>query len=369
MYGQMVSGENFTDRKQETIRLKKNFENGINTILISPRRIGKTSLVNHVVSLLDNNNIIVIMMDMYDCRDEYDFYNKFSVAVLKATSNSMDNFVKNVTEFLGRFSPKISFNADIVSEYSISLGLSPKQISVEEILNLPEKIATKKKKHILICMDEFQQIGEFSDSLQMQKIMRSVWQKQSNVNYCFFGSKKHMLENIFSNRRMPFYMFGETMHLGKISTKDWIKYIQERFQSNGKTISESIAERICQTVDNYSSYVQQLSWSLYVITEKSATEEGLQTAIEDMLNQNASFFMEQIKDLTSYQLNFLKAVASGIHEGFTSMETMQNWHLGAKSNIAIIKKALTEKELIERDGMKINLSDPIFLLWLRRTYL
>ena len=115
--------------------------------------------------------------------------------------------------------------------------------------------------------------------------------------------------------------------------------------------------------------MQQLSWSLYVITEKSATEEGLQTAIEDMLNQNASFFMEQIKDLTSYQLNFLKAVASGIHEGFTSMETMQNWHLGAKSNIAIIKKALTEKELIERDGMKINLSDPIFLLWLRRTYL
>lgn len=368
MYGQMVFGENFTDRTQETARLKSNLENGINTILISPRRIGKTSLVNHVVGLL-NKDIVAVMLDMYDCRDEYDFYNKFSVSVLKATSGSMDNLLQNITEFLGRMTPKISVNPDMVTDYSISLGLSPKQVSAEEILNLPEKIAEKKNKHIVICIDEFQQIGEFASSVQMQKVMRSVWQRQSRVSYCFFGSKKHMLENIFSNKRMPFYMFGEMMHLGKISTEDWVKYIRSRFVSGGKEISEEIAERICKTVDNYSSYVQQLSWNLYVITDKTASEEGLAMAIEDMLNQNASFFTEQIKGLTSYQLNFLKALSSGVRDGFTSAEVIQGWHLGSKSNIATIKKALTDKELIEEEGTETRLSDPIFDLWLRKTYL
>lgn len=369
MYGHLVSGNNFTDREQETKRLIMNFKHGINTIIISPRRIGKTSLVHHVLSELDDENIITLMFDMYDCRDEYDFYNKFSVNVLKSTASSIDNVMQNITEFLGRISPKITLNSDVKLDYSLSLGLSPKEYSAEEILNLPEKIAIKKNKHIIVCIDKFQQIGEFTNSLQMQKIMRSVWQQQQNVSYCFFGSKKHMLENIFSNKRMPFYQFGEMMHLGKIPTEKWVKYIQKQFLSEKKKISENIASQLCFQVDNYSSYVQQLVWNLFVITDKTATEEGLQIAIEDMLNQNNSFFTEQIKDLTSYQLNFLKAVNSGIHNGFASAQVLQEWHLGSKSNIATIKTALIEKELIEEDKSSVYIADPVFALWLRKTYL
>ncbi len=45
IYGMSVEGENFTDRELETKWLMLNFENGVNSILISPRRMGKTSLV------------------------------------------------------------------------------------------------------------------------------------------------------------------------------------------------------------------------------------------------------------------------------------------------------------------------------------
>lgn len=43
IFGIRVNGDNFTDRKEETERLRENFLHGVNTILISPRRIGKTS--------------------------------------------------------------------------------------------------------------------------------------------------------------------------------------------------------------------------------------------------------------------------------------------------------------------------------------
>ena len=73
VYGMSVEGNNFTDRIEETKRIKADFEHDINVILISPRRMGKTSLIKKVISEIDNPMIKVVYMDIYDCRSEYDF--------------------------------------------------------------------------------------------------------------------------------------------------------------------------------------------------------------------------------------------------------------------------------------------------------
>ena len=365
LYGQAVSGQNFTDRKSETARLVANFTHGINTILISPRRLGKTSLVKKAISGIDSKEDIPVFLDIYDCRDEYDFYERLSTSVLKATSSSVDSLMSNISEFIGRIAPKISVSPDGgLSDYSFSLGISPKDLSPEEILDLPEKVAKKKNKHLVICIDEFQQIGEFPDSIGVQKKMRGIWQHQENVTYCFFGSKKHMMEKIFADRSMPFYQFGEMIHLGKIGTADWVEYISRQFSEGGKQISPELAASLCESVDNYSSYVQQLSWNLFVITEDTATEEGLKQAIQDTIAQSSSLFTEQIRGLTTYQMNFLKAVAGGLHEGFTSGKVLSMYRLGSKSNIQVITESLKEKELIELTDGGIYLTDPVFQKWL-----
>ena len=341
-----------------------NFTHGVNTILISPRRMGKTSLVHRAIEQINDDNIIPVFLDVYDCRDEYDFYNKFSEEIIRASSSTVDAALRNVAEFIGRISPKISVSPDLVNEYSISLGLTPKQIRSEEILALPEMLAKKRDKHLLICIDEFQQIGEFADSLTVQKKMRGVWQLQKNVSYCLFGSKKHMLENIFQNKRMPFYQFGQMMYLGKIDQKDWVEYITSRFEACGKKIPPEISEKLCQLVECYSSYVQQLAWNLFVETDSEATSDGLKTATDQLLAQNNSFFTEQIRTLTSYQINFLKAVCSGLHSGFTSEKVLSEWNIGTKSNISVIKESLLKNELIEERGNEIWLADPVFRIWL-----
>ena len=74
VYGVSVEGSNFTDRVKESRRLKMNFENGLNVVLISPRRMGKTSLVKHVREMVDSSMIQTVYVDIYDCRSEYDFY-------------------------------------------------------------------------------------------------------------------------------------------------------------------------------------------------------------------------------------------------------------------------------------------------------
>lgn len=366
VYGMSVGGNNFTDRIEETKRIKLDFENGVNVILISPRRMGKTSLIKKVISEIDNPMLKIVYMDIYDCRSEYDFYNRFAETIMKSTGNHLEQVMENIKRFLVRISPKISFSPEPNSEFSVSLGITPKDYSPEEILNLPERIAKEQGVRLVVCIDEFQQIGEFTDSLTIQKRLRGVWQHHQNVSYCFFGSKKHLMENIFQNRRMPFYQFGEMLHLKCIPTVYWVPFICSRFEKYGKKIAEEYASRICQVVKNYSSYVQQLAWNVMAETEKEVNEESFEEGLKALLEQNSSLFIQQTDGLTTYQLNFIRLLCKDIHSGFTTQAVSEIYPLGSKSNIDRIKKSLVDKEIItiEKDG--IFLADSVFELWFKR---
>lgn len=367
VYGVAVEGDNFTDRTKETERLIKDFENGQNVILISPRRIGKTSLVRKVKSLVDKKKVTVVYLDIYDCRSEYDFYNKFAAALMKQTAGKTENVLKNIKEFLVRLTPKIAFDVDPNSEISVSLGITPKEYSPEEILNLPERIALKTKKHIVVCIDEFQQIGEFQDSLTIQKRMRGVWQLQNNASYCLFGSKKHMLANLFQNKKMPFYQFGDINFLQPIPTEEWKIFIRNKFEEKNLQILDEHIEKICSTVHNQSSYVQQLAWNVMLNTTKKVDDGIIESAIDDMLSQNSLLFLQQIEGLTTYQMNFLKALTRGVQD-FTSKAVLTNYNLGSKSNITRIKTILIKKEIIENTMDGFRFTDPVFQIWFTKEW-
>lgn len=366
VYGMSVGGDNFTDRIEETKRIKLDFENGINVILISPRRMGKTSLIKKVISEMDSPEIKVVYMDIYDCRSEYDFYNRFAETMMKSTGNQLEQVMENIKRFLVRVSPKLSFSPEPNSEFSVSLGITPRDYSPEEILDLPERIAKEQGVRIVVCIDEFQQIGEFADSLTVQKRLRGVWQHHQHVSYCFFGSKKHLMENIFQSRRMPFYQFGEMLHLKCIPTEYWVPFICSRFEKYGKKISEEYAARICHTVKNYSSYVQQLAWNVMAETEIEVNEESFTEGFNALLEQNSSLFIQQTEGLTTYQLNFIRLLCNGIHSGFNTQSVVEQYSLGSKSNVDRIKKCLIDRELITIEKEGVFLADCVFELWFKR---
>ena len=366
IYGMSVDGKNFTDRELETKRLQLNFENGMNSILISPRRIGKTSLVKKVKSLTENQERIVVFMDIYKCRSEYEFYEKFASSVIQATSTKMDQMVRTAKEFIMSITPRITYSQDPGTEYTLSLGITPKMNTPEEILDLPERIALKKGIQMVVCIDEFQQIGEMPDSLTVQKTIRSVWQHHRNVCYCLFGSKQHLMNNLFYSRKMPFYQFGDMFFLKKIPTEKWVPFITSRFKDAGKQISEKLAERICQTVDNYSSYVQQLAWNVLVVSDSIVTEQSFQEGLEATFAQVTPFFVELTANLTTYQMNLLRAICSGFHEDFGKKDVTSHYDLGSRSNLVKLKKALIEREIIEQTEDGLFISDPLFERWFKQ---
>ena len=144
IFGVATSGDNFTDREKETERLLLNFRHGVNTVLISPRRWGKTSLVQKACGLAQSDKLKVVYLDIFSCRNDKDFYTAFAAAILKQTSSKLDEWLENAKLFLSRISPKISIGTDPMTDFSISLEMNPKSHDVDDILQLPERIAQKK---------------------------------------------------------------------------------------------------------------------------------------------------------------------------------------------------------------------------------
>lgn len=368
VYGVAVSDYNFIGRERETKRLLDNFKGGINVILMSPRRLGKTSLVKHVCNKLDDKDIITVYLDIFGCKSEYDFYNKLATEVLKQTASKHELWFEEAKEFLYRLTPKISFSPEPNSDFSISLGITPKTHTPEEVLQMTETIAIKRKKRIVICIDEFQQIGEMSNSKQIQARLRTVWQHQKHVSYCLFGSKHHLMSTIFLHRSMPFFQFGDTISLNKIATEDWVEYIVSHFADGKRTISRELAEEICKFTENYSAYVQQLAWLVFTLKEEgeTVTENDVRQAENDLLATNNILFMQMIEPLSEFQLNFLRAIASGIKKDFGLSEVREEYNLGSYSNITRLKTALLERDLIEKQNTELVITDPIFAKWLKR---
>ena len=371
VYGIAVTDYNFTGRIEETRRLKANFEGGINSILISPRRWGKTSLVDHVCKLLKDRDIIIVKLDIFGCKTEYDFYNALAVAVLKQTASKVQLWIDEARDFLARLTPKIGIPVDPGSEISVSLGITPETHSPEEILNLVEIIAKKKNRHIVVCIDEFQQVGEFDNTKVVQARLRSVWQHHHLTSYCLYGSKRHMMSDIFLNRSMPFYQFGDLLWLQKIPTSDWNDYIISHFEAAGKHISEEMVVLVCEKVDNYPSYVQHLSSILlnHLPQGGTVTEDMMPQAVAELISTNEALYMQQIEPLSGYQMNLLKAIVSGIHSGFNEKRVRSQFDLGSPSNYVRLRDALIERDLVYSELRQLYVTDPVFALWFKRRFL
>ncbi len=367
-FGKIVREDDFTDRRQETAKLLANIQAMTNTAIISPRRWGKSSLVNKVVDIIsEDSGYMIVRMNVFKCDDEQDFYALFAKSVMEQISSSVEALIANSREFLSHLLPKVSFS-DPLSRYEISFGLDVVKNPIpEDILDLPQRIAARRGKKVVVCIDEFQQIGEFSNSSRFQKILRSHWQEQTDVAYILYGSKKHMMLNIFGEYKSPFYKFGDIMFLPKISKADWQDYIVSRFRDTGKNIQSDIAGYIAQMVDNHPYYVQQLAQLSWLRCESECTVETVDSALSSMLDALNLQFIAIMDSLTDKQRNFLCALADGVVQ-LTAERTLTTYKLGTNGNVRIIRNALLKRDMIDVEGKSVQIQDPVFKLWLQRQY-
>ena len=370
VFGKIASDVDFTDRQQETHHLLNNFNGLVNTVLISPRRWGKSSLVSKSAGLYSrqSKDNIVVFLDLFNCRTEGKFYQAFANAVISATNTVFNDFVASALKYLSRFAPSFSASDPSGSyEFSFGIDVRKQKMTFDEILDLPQKIAEDKGLKIIVCIDEFQTIKEYDDPLDFQRTLRAHWQKHTDVAYCLYGSKRNMMIDLFSDSKNPFYKFGDMIFLQKIARSEWIPFIVGRFRDTGKFIEDDVASYIADRVENHPYYVQQLSQLSWFRTSEKCTKDIVDSAFEGLEAQLALVFSLILDNLTPTQIGFLQAVANG-ETCFTSQDVLTRYKLGSSANVKNIKNALEKKELIDILPDSITIQDPVFKHWLLTKY-
>ena len=368
-YGKIVEDTDFTDRTDETAHLVSNFLSLTNTAIISPRRWGKSSLVAKAIKAVkaEQKDILFVRMNIFKCETPQEFYSLFAKKTMEEISTSAESLLSNAKEFISKLLPKLTIS-DPSSQYEIALGVDVKSTPIEEdILDLPQQIATKKKKKVVVCIDEFQQIGEFANTLKFQKTLRSHWQNHSDVAYILYGSKKHMMLHIFGEYNSPFYRFGDMMFLPKIANEEWKNFIVKRFEETGKSITFELAGYLAEQVENHPYYVQQLAQYTWLRTTDVCSEAIVEDALLAMLNSLNLQFVNLMDTLTEKQRSFLCAVSEGVKK-LSATETLQRYQLGTSGHIRILKEALKKRDLIDVTGKNIEIQDPLFKRWILLEY-
>lgn len=369
MFGKTVIDNKFIDRTYEQEHLWLNLKSGINTVLISPRRIGKSSLVRQ--TFLNNRNAENIkwcFIDMFSIRSEQAFYEKFCTELLKATANQWDDLQKNMREFFKHVIPKITVSVDDFTNFKVGFQWDEVKKNKDEILNLPETIAQKLGIRLIICLDEFQNITNFNQAEDFEKELRSYWQNHNSVSYCIYGSKKTMMNEIFNKKNRAFYRFGDIMFLERISSEHWEKFITKKFEETGKTISLEQAKEIAYRMKNHPYYVQQLSHYIWENTSDCVSEKIIEYALDRLLDSNYALYQTEFENLNNTQVELLKAIINGEIQ-FMSVRVMRNYGVGTPQNIAKNIKSLESKDIISKQNKKTEILDPMFELWFQKVIL
>lgn len=369
-FGSTVVREAFTNRRKELDRLRTNLSSGINTILISPRRWGKSSLVEQTAIEMQRQrkDVRVAVLDLFTAGSFEEFLESYAGAVIRAASGKWEERVRDAKTFFKAIVPKINIGAEPGSEVSIGFEWKEARKHVGDILDLPERIAAAKKLKLVVCIDEFQNLGNWNEPGKVEKLLRAHWQRHKHVSYCLYGSKRHMMRELFNTARKPFYRFGDIIWLERIALEHWVPFLQERFKSTGRTINGELATSLARTMACHPWYVQQLAHFTWAACGRKVKEEDLRGALDLLIATNQPLYQRECEIMSYTQTNLIKAILSGETQ-LTAQRVMHEYQLGTPRNAQKARMALEGNDVIDRTRDGYELLDPGFALWFGREFL
>lgn len=369
IYGKTVSNVAFTNREDIQEKLLMNLTQGINTLLISPRRWGKSSLVEHAMKTVKvkHPEIKVVMLDLFTTSNQQEFLELFAREVIKASSTKWEDWMKTGKSLFQQIVPKLSVGINPASDFEIQFDWKELQKYPDEVLSLPERLGIEKRCRFIVCIDEFQNLVEYENFGTLEKKMRAIWQKQKLTSYCLYGSKRHMMTEIFNKPTRPFYRFGDIILLGKIERAKWTSFIQKNFKRTGKSISKQNAALIPTLMNDHSWYVQQLANYTWQKTNGEATSNHIKNALQELIYANMPLYQREIEIFSKKQVNLLKAIAKGERQ-LSASDTMQRYDLGTSASVLKNKNILEQNDVIHESDGVYEFLDPAFELWFKNVF-
>lgn len=364
-----IEPEYFCDRVNESNRLIKSVSNGNNLVVISPRRMGKTGLIQFCYDKPEiANEYYTFFIDILHTSSLREFTyllgRTIYDALLPRSRKMASLFIQTIKSISGKFGFDPVTN---LPTFNLELGdIEKPEYTLEEIFCY----LANADKPCIIAIDEFQQIAKYPEK-NIEALLRTHIQKLSNSNFIFAGSERHLMQEMFTSSARPFYHSSDILELKAIPSEIYVPFVVKHFEKRDKKISVENVDWVYTLFKGHTYYIQRTFNEAFADTVEGeeCSKEIITSAIDNMINANDTIFREILSNIPEKQKPLLYAIArDGEAERITSSEFIKKHSLASASSVQAAAKKLLERDIITQLNKKYSVTDKLFAMWINRIY-
>lgn len=364
-----IAPEYFCDRVTESARLMKSITNGNNLVIISPRRMGKTGLIQFCYDKPEiSREYYTVFIDILHTSSLREFTYLLGKEIYETLLPRNRRMVKLFMQTLKSISGKFGFDPVFnLPTFNIELGdIERPEYTLDEIFRYLDRA----DKRCIVAIDEFQQIAKYPEK-NIEALLRTHIQKQMNGNFIFAGSERHMMQEMFSSAARPFYHSADMLELKAIPLEIYVPFVVNHFEKCQKHIDAANVEKVYNLFKGHTYYMQKTFNEAFADTSENAecTIDTIRDAIDDMVVSNDTIFREILSNIPEKQKILLYAIArEGEAERITSAEFIKRHSLVSASSVQSATKKLLEKDFITEINKVYSITDKLFSMWINKIY-
>ena len=357
------SPEFFCDRKAESSTILEALYNGRNITLIAPRRMGKTGLIHHVFYQLkeQKSDVVTLYMDIYSTQSLGDFVRLFANTVLGQLDSVPQKALNRIGQFIRSCRPVFTF-AEITGTPKVTVDVSPteEESTLKEIFDY----LGSSEKRCYIAIDEFQQIAEYPEK-GVEALLRSYIQFLPNVNFIFAGSKQHVMQEMFTSSKRPFYQSTQLLTIGTVNRDEYADFAMAHFAKNNLQLPREVFDAIYDKFDGHTWYIQNLLNRLYGYN-RDVEMASITYAMEQIVAEQSYSYADLLKAYPAGHVRLLKAIAQeGCVKEVLAGNFISKHKLRAASSVSSALKKLVANELVYQTTDGYIIYDRFMGEWLR----
>lgn len=356
------SPEFFCDRKEETATILDALHNERNVTLIAPRRMGKTGLIRHAFYHLNeqNKDIVTCYMDIYSTQSLGDFVRLLANTVLGKLDTLPQKALNRISRFIRSCRPVFTFD-ELTGAPKVTIDVAPS----EERNTLKEifEYLGSSEKRCYIAIDEFQQITEYPEK-GIEALLRSYIQFVPNVHFIFAGSKQHVMREMFTSSKRPFYQSTQMLTLGTINIDEYTSFVIEHFAKHSLNIPKKVFDKIYEKFNGHTWYIQNILNRLYGYN-RNVDLELVRYTMEQIISEASYSYADLMKAYSPGQVRLLKAIANeGCVKEILAGDFISKYNLRATSSVKASLKKLLDNELIYQTSEGYIIYDRFMNEWI-----
>lgn len=343
--------------------MKEQFGNECNTVLYSWRRMGKTSLMRHFFYYLQKEKQAdVVFVDLLGTASLAEANKRIATAILHQLGEVNKGIGLGLLKLISSIGATLGVDP-LNGSPQITFGLVPAQV-VPASLEAMGRYLEERKKPVVICIDEFQQVVNYEEA-NAEAAFRTWMQEFPMVRFIFSGSHRQMMESMFSEASRPFYRSAQMLKLEALPAEHYARFIETRFKKAGLIVDEGLIDQIFEWTRRQTYYVQLICNKLYGRGAK-LDQKALNEVLAEIVYQEVPLFSTYQQLFTAFQWKLLMAIARSEQvENPLSQDFLRMHVLGAASSVSSALQALMKKEFIIVDNGKYALHDTLLMRWLQ----